>query len=85
MTKAHLWSYDKNEWLKKERGVSFEELLASRFIRIERHARKLNQRLMLFEFQKYVWVVPYVEDKEHYFLKTAFPSRKHTKEYLKGG
>lgn len=82
--KVFLWSYEKNEWLKTHRGVSFEELTGSRFIAIERHDRRLHQKLMLFEFKQYVWVVPFVEDAKHYFLKTTFPSRKHTKKYLKG-
>jgi len=79
------WSREKNERLKKERGISFEQLVDSRFIGIEKHRTKENQRLMLFEFRNYAWVVPYVESEGRYFLKTAFPSRKHTKKYLKGG
>ncbi len=82
--KAFLWSYEKNEWLKAHRGVSFDELTNSRFIGIERHDRRLHQKLMIFEFKQYVWVVPFVEDAKYYFLKTAFPCRKHTKKYLKG-
>jgi hypothetical protein len=34
---------------------------------------------MLFEYKKYIWVVPFVEEKDYYFLKTLFPSRKYTK------
>ena len=82
--KEFIWSEEKNERLQKTRGVSFEQLAGSRFIGIEEHHTRPHQRLMLFEFRDYVWVVPYVESGEHYFLKTAFPSRKHTKKYLKG-
>jgi hypothetical protein len=39
---------------------------------------------MSVEYKRQVWVIPYVEGKGFYFLKTAFPSRKHTKKYLKG-
>lgn len=78
------WSFEKNERLKQERGVSFEQLVNARFIGIEKHRSKSHQRLIIFEFRRYAWVVPYVEDKNTYFLKTAFPSRKHTKKYLKG-
>ena len=79
------WSLEKNEQLIKERGVSFEQLVDGRFIGIEKHASKSHQRLMVFEFRRYAWVIPYVENENAYFLKTAFPSRKHTKRYLKGG
>ena len=79
-----LWSHEKNELLKTRRGVSFEELVKSRFLGIEKHNTRLHQKLMVFEFRRYAWVVPYVEDKGRYFLKTAFPSRKYTKKYLGG-
>ena len=78
------WSLEKNIILAETRGITFEQLLNSRFVGIEQHREKSHQKLMLFEYGKYVWVVPYVEDKDHYFLKTAFPSRKYTKKYRGG-
>ena len=78
------WSPEKNTQLKQLRKVTFEELISSRFIGIEDHSKKSNQKLMLFEYKKYVWVVPYVEGENYFFLKTAFPGRKHTKKYLGG-
>ena len=77
------WNSDKNIERKKERNISFEELFASRFIGIEEHPKAKHQRLMLFEHKNYVWVVPYVTEEDYLFLKTAFPSRKFTKKYLK--
>ena len=76
------WDPEKNDRLKKLRGVTFEDLLSSRFIGIEDHPVKKHQKLMLFEYRKYVWVVPYVQGKDHLFLKTAFQSRKYTRKYL---
>lgn len=78
------WNADKNIEIKNERGVTFDQLLNSRFIGIEKNPKRSHQRLMLFEYKKYVWVVPYVREEGYYFLKTAFPSRKHTKKYLGG-
>ena len=78
------FSPEKSIELKQVRGASFEELICSGFIGIERHTKREHQNLMLFEHQGYVWVAPYVETDEYYFLKTAFPSRKHTKKYLGG-
>lgn len=82
--KAIRWDPAKNIELQKTRHISFELLLNARFIGLEDHRKKEYQKLMLFEYNHYVWVVPFVEDKDHFFLKTAFPSRKHTKQYLKG-
>ena len=78
----YYWSPEKNDQLKKLRKVTFEDLVNSRFIGMEDHPTKSHQRLMLVEYKNYVWVVPYVEGKDYYFLKTAFQSRKHTKKYL---
>jgi len=77
------WSEEKNEKLKKERGISFEDIVAGRFLGIERNLSRDDQWLMVFEVEGYAWVVPYVDGGDHYFLKTAFASRKHTKIYLK--
>ncbi len=78
------WSVEKNFKLKKERGVTFDDIVAGKFLGIEKNPSRDNQWLMIFEVGAYVWVVPYVEAGDHYFLKTAFPSRKYTKSYLKG-
>ena len=78
------WNSDKNKELKQSRNVTFEELLSSKFIGIEKHPKKPHQQLMLFEYDGYVWVVPYVEAEKYYFLKTAFPNRKYTQKYLGG-
>lgn len=76
------WSQEKNLELMQNRGISFEDLLNAKFIGIEEHPKKLHQRYMIFEYKKYIWIVPYVTHGNGYFLKTAFPSRKHTKKYL---
>ena len=78
------WNPEKNARLKQLRKVTFEDLINSCFIGIEDHSKKSHQKLMLFEYKKYVWVIPYVEGEKGFFLKTAFPSRKHTKKYLGG-
>jgi hypothetical protein len=41
-----------------------------------------HQRQIVIELDHYAWVVPYVEDEEEMFLKTLFPSRKATRDYL---
>jgi hypothetical protein len=39
---------------------------------------------MLFERRGYIWVVPFVAEKQGIFLKTLFPDRKFTKLYERG-
>jgi hypothetical protein len=73
------WDEEKNKILKKERGVSFEEILDSTFLGAEKHRSKSNQMVLLYEYKKYVWVVPCVVEGNFIFLKTMFPSRKYTK------
>lgn len=78
------WSPEKDSELKAARNVTFADLVNSRFIGVEKHMKRTHQQLMLFEFNKYVWVVPFIEEEGYLFLKTAYPSRKSTKKYLKG-
>ena len=73
------WDEAKNKTLKKERDVSFEEILDSTFIGAEKHRTRKNQIVLLYEYKKYIWVVPCVVEDEYIFLKTMFPSRKYTK------
>ena len=73
------WDEAKNKTLKKERDVSFEEILDSTFLGAEKHRTRDNQMVLLYEYKKYFWVVPCVVEDEYIFLKTMFPSRKYTK------
>ena len=78
------WDLLKSERLKRTRGVSFDEIIQSRLVAIKKHPAKEKQSLMLFEFRGYIWVVPFVEEKDHIFFKTLYPSRKFTKLYKTG-
>ena len=78
------WSQLKSERLKKTRGVSFEEIISSGLVSVKAHTKRPNQNIMLFKLKGYIWIVPYVEEKDHLFLKTLYPSRKFTKLYRRG-
>lgn len=83
------WNSDKNEILKKERGISFEEIAylieSDQVIGIEENPGYPGQKIYVLEIDDYAIIVFYVEDDAEIFLKTAFPSRKYTKKYgLKG-
>ena len=83
------WNSDKNGILKRERGISFEEIAflieSGNIIGIEKNPGRLNQNIYILEIENYAYIVPFVENDKEIFLKTAFPSRKYTKRYgLKG-
>ena len=82
--KEFKWNELKSRRLKKVRGVSFEELITEEIVDIKRHPARERQSLMLFRYKGYIWVVPYVEEKDYIFLKTLYPSRKYTKIYRRG-
>lgn len=79
------WDLLKSERLKRTRGASFEEIIQSKLVAVKRHPTKAHQNVMLFEYQGYIWVVPYVMSGDEVFLKTLYPSRKYTKRYRRGG
>ena len=90
--KVFAWDPGKNESLKDERHVSFEEVVAAIAIGglldvLEHHnqSKYPNQRLYVVNLHGYVCLVPFVESKDEVFLKTIIPSRKMTKKYLPGG
>lgn len=84
------WNDDKNQKLRKGRGVSFEEIqiaieLGGVLDTFDHPNQKCypGQKIMVVEINRYAYLVSFVEDEEKYFLKTIFPSRKATKKYLR--
>ena len=87
--KPFRWAHDKNEILKTERNISFEiislAIEADGLIDILQHPnvdKYPNQFVLVVIFEAYVYLVPFVEEPDFYFLKTVIPSRKATKSYL---
>jgi len=83
------WDSEKNEILKRERGISFEQIAylieSGQIIGIEENTGHSNQKMYILQIENYAIIVPYVENDNEIFLKTAFPGRKYTKRYgLKG-
>ena len=85
------WSSEKNESLKGERGVSFEEVVfyieRGDLLDILEHPnqeRYPGQRIFVVNIDDYVYLIPFVENEAEVFLKTIIPSRKMTKLFLKG-
>ena len=79
------WDPEKNEILKKVRGMSFEEIAylieSGQILGIEENPGRSNQKMYVLEIENYAVIVLFVEKDDEIFLKTAFPSRKYTKRY----
>ena len=89
--KTFKWDEEKNRKLKKERNVSFEQVVFcienDCVIEIIRHPNQTkygNQRVYILLIQDYIYLVPFVDSENERFLKTIIPSRKFTKLYLEG-
>jgi uncharacterized DUF497 family protein len=87
--KYFAWDEAKNEKLKVERGIGFEEIVfhieRGNVLDILEHPnreRYRGQRILVVQRDDYVYLVPFVEDEKLVFLKTIIPSRKATKQYL---
>lgn len=83
------WSPEKNDWLRKERGVSFEKVIFHlerddiwQIIDHPNQDRYPGQRIYLVAIEDYVYFVPFIQEEKYIFLKTIIPNRKATKDYL---
>ena len=84
------WNPEKNAWLKKERKISFEEMVfhlsQGDVWKLADHpdqATYPGQKIYFVIIDGYIYLVPHIIRKEHIFLKTIIPSRKATKAYQK--
>jgi uncharacterized DUF497 family protein len=85
------WDTKKNEKLKAERGISFEEVVfhiqRGNVLDILEHPNQIRyggQRVFVVDVRGYAYLVPFVETEKEVVLKTIIPSRKATKRYLQG-
>jgi uncharacterized DUF497 family protein len=82
------WNEDKNRWLLKNRGVSFEivleKIIEGEVIDNIPHPNKKkypHQFIFIIKIDSYCYLVPYVTEGDDIFLKTMIPSRQMTKKY----
>ena len=82
------WNPNKNALLKQERKISFEKIIfhlsQGNIWKIADHPDQRTyprQKIYFVIVDGYIYLVPYVEGKNHIFLKTIIPSRKATKVY----
>jgi uncharacterized DUF497 family protein len=90
--KPFRWSAEKNAVLVKVRGVSFEKIViaieSGSLVDILAHpnpAKYPRQRILIVAADGYIYLVPFVEEDEYFFLKTIIPSRKAVRDYLGRG
>jgi uncharacterized DUF497 family protein len=82
------WNIEKNDLLKKERGVCFEDVVTQIYednvldiIKHPNEEKYPGQKIYIILLQNYVHMIPFVKDGDEIFLKTIVPSRKMNKLY----
>lgn len=89
--KTFAWSAEKNDLLKSERGICFEEIVLNIQLGNEadifehpNQGRYPGQKISVALVEEYAHLVPFVENDEEIFLKKIIPSRKATRQYVGG-
>lgn len=79
------WDGAKNDWLKVNREISFEAVVAAleagKLIDDVEHPQRPNQCIFIVELNSYICAVPYVVSEGVIFLKTIYPDRKMKAKY----
>lgn len=75
------WNEEKNELLKRTRGICFEQVVEAvahdQYIGPENNPSREGQKRIVVKINDYPCVVPLViEENGDWFLKTIYPSRK---------
>ncbi len=83
------WSVEKNEQLKNERGIGFNNIIIAinenKVLDYYPHPNSKkypNQTVYVININNYAYLVPCIEDDSKIFFKTIIPSRKATKHYI---
>lgn len=89
--KQFRWDRAKNEWLKHQRGVCFEQVVALMeqgavldIVENPNQEKYPGQKMAIVGIAGYAFPVPYEQVGEEIELKTIIPSRKATDKYLGG-
>lgn len=83
------YNTEKSDKLKQQRNISFDEIISLinndcvLDVLDNNQEKYLHQKIYVLDIDGYIWLVPYIQKGNKIFLKTAFPSRKKTKEYLR--
>jgi len=87
--KYFTWDNEKNDSLREEPGISFEEIVfhiaQGHILDILEHPNQERygaQRIFVINVDGYAYLVPFLETEEEVVLRTIIPSRKATRGYL---
>mgnify|MGYP006316616689 CR=1 FL=1 len=90
--KPFRWSAEKNAALVKDRGKKKEKVViaieSGGLVDILAHpslTKYPRQRIFVVAADSYIYLVPFVEEDDYFFLKTIIPSRKAARDYLGQG
>ena len=85
----YLFDIEKNNKLKKERGINFDDAILAiaegRVLDIKKHPNEdkyPEQFIAILQIEKYAYQLPFSIKNEFIILKTVYASRKATKYYL---
>ncbi|OIP29158.1 MAG: toxin [Deltaproteobacteria bacterium CG2_30_43_15] len=88
--KVFRWDNEKNELLRNNRGVCFEQvvILMERADVLEtvghpNQNKYPGQKIATVMIDDYAYLVPYVQKNDEIFLKTIIPSRKATNKFMR--
>jgi len=81
-----IWDDNKNQKLKSERKISFEEIaeiiLRKDYLDILDNPTRPAQQLFVITLNDYIYSVPFmIDEQSNIILKTAYPSRKLNQKY----
>ncbi len=88
--KVFRWDNEKNELLKNNRGICFEQvvILMERedILETVEHPNQNKypgQKIATVMIDDYAYLVPYVQKSDAIFLKTIIPNRKATNKFMR--
>jgi uncharacterized DUF497 family protein len=83
------WDPEKNNWLKRERNISFEQIIfhlsKGDLWKTSDHPNQKKypgQKIYFVNVDRYLFLVPHIVEADYVFLKTIIPSRKATQNFL---
>ena len=87
--REYRWDPTKDEWLRRNRGLSFEDVVyhlehGGLLDDIAHPNQEMHpgQRLYVVRMEDYVYLIPFDLDGNVADLRTVYPSRKFTRAYL---
>ena len=87
VNKTILWDEEKNQLLKMQRNICFDDVLNCIELgdiiarKVHPNSKYPSQEIFILKLNDYICYVPFVEDDKKIFLKTIIPSRKLNKIY----